>query len=172
MDADAILTAIREVATGVTGSVRTVATTLGEETHGNNADGRVWIRGRVRPQIDVRMPPPRRTNAVGPSNASRAVLEADFDVRLAYSAKSLTDLRPDLRYALRAEAAETALEVGQALTYVGNLAQTAAAAATGLVGGKLRERAATVVTREDWTAGIYEVELRLAGWILENQATA
>lgn len=165
MDADAILDAIRNVVKGAAGSVRTVpAGTFGEDVHEDIPDGARWLRAKVKKQFDVSLRPPRRTSAVGPVNGSRALLELWIDVRLTYAADAVEDLIEERRYAVRALAADDALAVTQALTWPGNVA--------GLVSSKLRQREAPVVAREDWSAGIYEVELRFDAWVNETQAVA
>lgn len=173
MNGDAIVGAIRGVIRGELGSVRTVpASAFGEDVHAGVEDGAKWIRAKVKKRFDVQLSPPERTRDLGPPTANRAVLAIVVIVTLTYAVDHTEDLIDARRYEVRALAAEDALVVTQALSWPGNLAVDGAAAATGLVSAMLRESAPPRTTREDWRAGIYEVELRLRGLVLETQAVA
>ena len=172
MNGAAIMGAIRGVVTGALGSVRTLTADAFSEDTETEADEARWLRATIAPGFDVSGPPPRRSSALGPSNASRAVLMQDINVRLTYASEALQDIIPARRYAVRAQANTDAVEVTKALTWAGNLAVDESASSTGLIGAALYERAAPAVVREDWSAGIYEVELRFGARILESQAVS
>jgi hypothetical protein len=161
VDADALITAIRDVIKGDAGSVRTVPAGFGEDVAADTPDAAKWLRGT---SFDVRFRPPRRTPGVGPVNGSRALLVVEVDVRLTYRVEKHAALVESRRYEVRAQAGEDALTITQALTWPGNV--------PGFVGAQLRQRSGGAVTRADWRAGIYEVELYLEGLVNETQAVA
>lgn len=172
VNSGAILGAVRGVVTGALGSVRTLTADEFAEDAETETDAARWLRATIKPGFDVSGPPPRRSSALGPSNASRAVLLQDVDVRLTYASEALQDLIPARRYAVRAAANDAAVAVTQALTWAGNLLEDESATSTGLIGAALYERAAPAVVREDWAAGVYEIELRFGARILESQAVS
>lgn len=175
MDADAIYGAIRGVITGALGSVRTVpAGTFVEGLPSSiQADGARWLRAKAKRSFDVEIPPAARSRDLGPSTASRALLDLEVLVTLTYALSVVPETESkDYRFAARAQAIEDALAISQALTWPGNLVTDESANATGLVGQALLSELGTRVKREDWTAGLYELELRFAGKVLETQAVA
>lgn len=173
MNAERIGDAIRGVLLGTLGSVRTVPVgTFGETVHSGTPDSARWIRAKVRAQADVRLPPPARTGIVGSAHASVAILAQDVFITITYAADATEDLIPDRRAEIRARAENDGRTVTDALEWPGNLEVDTSAQATGLVSGLLLESAPPRVTREDWTAGIYEVELALRGWVQHTRAIA
>lgn len=171
MDADAIITAIREVATGQGGTVRKVAqSTIQEGVYEGLNDSRTALRARVRTAIDVRAPRMQRTGAVGPQTANREVISIEVDVMLTHSTEH--ELREDERHGARAAAAEDATAIRRALGWPGNVTVTIAGTATGIVSGCLLERSPWAITREDWGKRILQSELHLRGWVLDTQPIA
>lgn len=174
MNGDAIVGAIRGVILGELGSVRTVpAGAFGEgvpSTWPGGDDGARRLLADAKKTFDVHLGLPRRTNAVGPSTASRAVLALDVRVTLTYAITLVADtFDAGHRYAARALASEDALTITQALEWPGNLLVDTEGAVTKLVSGRLGEGAPPRVVREDWTTGVYEVELRYRAHVLEEQ---
>lgn len=181
MDVDAISTAVREVLTGTLGSVRTVtAGKFEENVHDESSDAEMWLRGRsgtagaLQAQADVRIGTARQTGWAGPPSANITVWVLPLEVGLYYAAQPYGDLVTSRRYLIRAQAAEDAVTVTQALTWPGNLTATAAAAATGIVSGILQPRGEPVVEREEWTdeVGLLVLAIPFDAWIQESQAVA
>ena len=174
MDADAILGAVRGVLLGDLGSVRTIpADTFNEGVPAELVNDQARRNSVVEqtPAFDVEITPPRRTRAVGPSMASRAVLSIEVTVRLTYAITKVADVEGSThRRAVRAQAAEHALLVTQALTWNRNL-EDDGTDPTNLINGSLIERSSRQV-REDWEAGVLEVECVFEGLVLETQAVA
>ena len=170
MDADAIILNVRGVLLGSQGNVRTVPAALfGEGVHEDLNDDAKWIRAKVRPRFDVKLSPSRPTGAVAPRTANRAVLAIDVIVTLTYASGPTEDLIDARRNLIRAQAAENALTVQQALEWPSNLPQ----ASTGLISSRLSMKPGWPrISREDWAARIYEVELAFDGLVLETQAVA
>ena len=136
---DAILTAVREVIEDGAGSVRTIAS-------GDYLVGQVGARSvpglahdaLISPRADIALTVTGRNGASPPITGSVQLLDVSIVVRLVRSLSAHVVMDHDARQAVRALAARDADVLAQALTWPGNLAQTAAGAPTGLVSGCLR----------------------------------
>ena len=107
IDASAVLDAVRGVIRGELGSVRTVSTTYGEESHEATSDAERWIRGAAEVQADVQVTSgPWHSGAVGPGTASSGLWVLGLVVELSYSLAPYADLTPGTRYAARQSATE------------------------------------------------------------------
>lgn len=179
MDAVAILGAIRGVIRGELGSVRVVpADAFGEglpasyqgDSPIDPGDGARWLRANAKKSFDVELDPPGRSPALGPSTASKALLVVGVRVTLVYAITIIGDVASaDYRFAARALAAEDTYTITAALEWPGNLRVDTEDAETALVSQRLSAVGRPRVVREDWRAGLYEVELRFQGHVLEDQ---
>lgn len=167
MDADAVVQAVREVATGAKGYGRVVPVDRIEEgVFEGLPDSSAALRSLVRTAVDVRMPRTVRTGAVGPQTANREVLAVELDLRLTHAVMHEVD--EDGRHEVRAAAAEDAVLIRRALGVPGQLTTTLAGAPTGIVSGLLLEREpGWEIVREDWTVRILASVVRLRGWVLD-----
>lgn len=166
MDVGAIVDEVREVLEGTRGSVRVVPQgALAEgppEPLGAAALER--LSALTRPVYDVQEGLPRRTSAVGPSTASRAVYALPLVLTLTFALTEVADAASsDHRHAVRSAAADLAVAVSQALSWPGNVS-------AGVVPGSLRE--VSRATRERWAVGLYHVELEYEALVLETQEVA
>ena len=175
MNVDAITDAVRGVLMGTAGSVRTVTVgRFAEDVHDDTEDGAAWVRGRtgaagaLQAQADIRVGVPRRTGWVGSQAASIGVWVLPLTVVLRYAVPALVDLREDVRYAIRAQAAEDAVEVGLALTWPGNVPSVS------VVSDVLHAAGTPTVEREDFgeDAGLYVLAIPFEAWVQETQAVA
>jgi hypothetical protein len=146
----AILTAIREVIEDGTGSVRTI--TSGDYLPGETSARSIPGLSRdalIAPRAEVRLVETTRSEASPAITGSFQLLALDLEIRLVRSLTTFKLLDHDARQAVHALAALDGDVLAQALTWPGNLTQTAAAAATGLVSGCLRT---------DWRSAVGTVE--------------
>ena len=175
MDADAILAAVRGVILGDLGTVRTVpAETFVDGVPADlRADEPRRQRSVSKPSFDVELDPPFATGAVGPRDASRALLSVPITVTLSYAITDTADAANGTeRRRIRALAAEHANTITQALGWGRNVEIDGDANPTGIIPGGLSPAGRPVVKREDWSAGIYELELRFEALVLETRAVA
>lgn len=175
MNADAIIAAVRGVLLGDLGSVRVIAPGRFVDGVPADLDNDVARHNRAieRPSFDVEMDPSVNTGALGPSNASRVILSSPVTVTLTYALSEVADVEASAhRRSVRATAAADSLAVTQALTWNRNLHIDPDGTATHLINGSLRPTVGRPVTREDWDAGVYELELTFTALVVEAQAVA
>ena len=181
IDASAVLDAVRGVIRGELGSVRTVSTTYGEESHEATSDAERWIRGAAEVQADVQVTSgPWHSGAVGPGTASSGLWVLGLVVELSYSLAPYADLTPGTRYAARQSATKDVERLTLALTWPGNLSVDGSANATGLVSGRLsRQRHdGTALEAPQWTeraddnVGLLMIRIPFEAWIVSAQAVA
>lgn len=180
MNAEAITAAIREVIRGELGSVRTVP--VGEWIEGVPAqlgmhggldgDTARRLRAEGRRLFDVEVAPARRTGAVGSSAASHSLLAITTRIVLWLPITLVAEtVSADHRYAARADALEQAQVIREAIEWPGNLLATADGTPTGIVSGRLGEAQTPRIVREDWSRGLYEIELRFSGYVQRSAET-
>lgn len=148
--APAILTAIREVIEDGAGSVRTITSGsyLPSETSARSIPG-LSHDALIAPRAEVRIAETSRHEATPPITGSFQLVAMIIEIRLVRSLTAFKLLDNDARQAVQALAAVDGDVLAQALTWPGNLTQTAAADPTGLVSGCLRT---------DWTSAVGTVE--------------
>lgn len=175
MDADAILAAIRGVLLGELGTVRTIpAGTFLDGVPASLVDDASRAgRALTKPCFDIELDPALATSAVGPRDASRALLSMPVKITLTYPITDVNDAENGTeRRRIRALAAEQANMVTQALEWGRNVEEDGDGTPTGIIPGGLRAVSRPIVRREDWTAGLYEIELRFEAYVLETRAVA
>ena len=167
MNTAAISTAIGEVLTGSLGSTRTVpAGTFSEGVHDGSSEAQMNQRALAGPRFFVRLEDPSRLPAVGPSTSNRVVLEMGVKVVLTYLAPQ--EIRATGRRAIEATAIDNGETVRRALEWPGNLTQTAAGAATGLVSGCIVFQSSRS-GRVNWARRVYQRELTFLARVLDAQ---
>lgn len=171
LSAAALLTAAEEVCLGTIGSVRTVAAgTVALDGYEGQTDEKLAAAVRVKPRVELEVVELARTGAVAPLTANIAIERATL--RLVLVLTTEFELRDDQRASVRAAWLELMESLRDALCWPGNLAQTAAASTTRLVGQQLVPSGAARVLREDWRRRIYKGEQRLVGLIRATKAVA
>lgn len=174
MNTAAIYSAIRGVIEGRLGSVRTVpagALELGLPVEDDDHDRARWLRAQRAPRYDVAISPPARSDALGPWTCDRSLNTVDVVITLCYPLVRLGDMHSAARFAVRSGANDTTRLVTEALSWPGNLAADESGTPLGLVSQCLVPVGEPIALREDWDAGIYEVELRLMGRVQRAAAT-
>lgn len=175
---DAIVSAIRGVILGELGEVRTVPAGAWIEgqpaqfgVHGGlDADTTRRLRASGQRLFDFELAPPRRTGAVGSSAAAQAIHSLEVRIVLWLPITLVADTASTAhRRSVRAEMMEQARVITDALEWPGNLTRDPEGTDTSLVSGMLREAAAPRIVREDWSAGLYEIELRMTGLVHETR---
>lgn len=170
MNTAAILRATEEVLLGSIGTVRTVdADELALDAYSGQTDEARAAAARVRARVEVEPLTVKRTGAVAPETASRAILEIELAIRFAFTTEH--ELEDSERRAAHAAALDTVETARKALAWPGNLVETSAADATSLVGGCLYFRSLTRA-RADFRTRLIEYELRMFGLVNESQATS
>jgi len=146
----AITTAIREVIEDGTGSVRTITSGdyLPGETSARSVPG-LSHDALIAPRAEVRIVETARHEASPAITGSFQLVALEIEIRLVRSLTTFKLLDHDARQAVYDLAARDGDVLAQALTWPGNLTQTAASAATGLVSGCLRT---------DWRSAVGTVE--------------
>lgn len=166
-----LLTAIEELLEGTIGSVRTV--TSGDfmnTVYSGQDDEAKAVQALVKKSFDVAPLTLERSPATLTERSSLVLIEARLRVSVAYRLDS--EVVKSRRKAVRAEAADDAETIRQALSYPGNLTQTNAGEDTNLVSGMLLEDGPYQVTREDWDANLMETQRDYRGWLEVSQAVA
>lgn len=137
--ATAILTAIREVVEDATGSVRTIADGRFEPgTYSDQARAAASVLALGNARAEVTISGLRRAPESPPVGGSFALYGLDVEVTVVRNFGVAAEVDTDTRVAIRAAALLDADLLQQALGWPGNLTQTSAAVATGLVSGLLR----------------------------------
>lgn len=176
MNESAIVEAVRGVIRGELGSVRTVpADTFGDGMPASwlAMDSARRLRTGVKSTFDVEIDPAQRTAAVGPPTASLSVEAIRLTITLTYALAAVADaVTDDYRHGVRTGAAADARTIRLALEWPGNLLVDGDANATGLISGRLQAQGPARRKREDWDAGLYELELIMSGHALASQAVA
>lgn len=168
MSFGAALTAIEECLDGTLGSVRTTTSDdLSRDAYAAADDFTLAQRAMSGRRFEVEVVGQRRTTAVGPPTADRAVLALDILIVLVVPTAS--EVEGDLRAAVRALAENIYMRAQQALMWPGNLVTTVAGASTGIVSGCLSKCGPARVTREDWKARIYRLEAPATALVLVSQ---
>ncbi len=170
------LTAIREVLDDAGGSLRTIAATrFTDDLDGSTAEAEKQRRGiRSDKPIRVRITGQRRHPKTPPINGSVLLYELDFEVTVSRTIATLEQISSDDFAVLEALAWEDADAIRQALCTPPNLEETAASAATNIVGDALRyvdSRGAPVPLVGDG-AQRYETIHRFTGALKVLPATA
>ena len=156
---EAILTRIREVVDTGAGTGRTInsARFNGDLPEGlddmENARRAVEVARHEASIIGV-----RRSPSSPPELGSLLLYDIDVQVRVIRALTRHEQISDPDRDVLIAQASEDADVLAQALGYPGNLTQTAAAAATDLVSGRLRYVSSKVVIRGSVNAGAQAIE--------------
>jgi hypothetical protein len=137
--AEEILVAIRDVLENAHGSARTITsgTYLGQ-MHEALAGRTEAVRALVKPRAEARIVETARHPQALPEPGNVQLVALTIEVRIVRVVAGEVGLKDDLRDEVRGLAAEDGDVLRRALGFPGNLAQTAAAAATGLVSGMLR----------------------------------
>ena len=176
LDADPILTAIREVLEEAHGSLRTIASTrfFGELPEGLT-DDEASLRAMERPRVEASITGQRRHPDSPSRMGSYKLTEIDVMVKV------IRHLSPDhkfddaLRDQIKALAQEDVDLISQALTTPPNLATTVAGTATGLCTDCLHDAGdgATVVrVKQTDTGHLIETQIRFTGVVKVTQATS
>ena len=154
----AVLTAIEEVCLGTIGTVRTIpAASILRGVYAGIADLTLAENVRAKGRFEAELLGHERTGAVAPEAGNVHVYGVDVRVQLAMTMES--EVEADQRRATRAAALDFAEAVRRALRWPGNLTSTAAAVATGAVSGCFVKLGPSRVTREDWKARIFRMEM-------------
>ena len=161
-----VLTAIREVCEGSVGSVRTVVSdTMLSGLHTGMADARKATLALVKPRFDVQ-PVAWGKHVSTPSvKGTVAIREIQLNLLVSYHLEITDDLNQAEKEAIRATVFNNAETIRQALTFPGNLTQTASATSTGLVSGLLEEIGEFKVIREDFAAHILDTSQAFRGLV-------
>ena len=137
--AAAILTAIREVVEDAAGSIRIItADTYRPGAHEGLGEDAASTQALVKPRADVRFTSVEPHGARPPEQGSFTLYALELEVVVTRFVGTEHMILDDVRTKLRAVAAEDGSRLAQALGWPGNLTQTSAAVATGLVSGMLR----------------------------------
>lgn len=137
--AAAILTAVREVVEDAAGSVRIIASdTYRPGAHESLGEDAASTQALVRPRAEARFTSIEPHGARPPEQGSFTLYAIDLEVTVTRFIGTEHMILDDVRTALRAVAAQDSSRLAQALGWPGNLTQTSAAVATGLVSGMLR----------------------------------
>mgnify|MGYP007083423758 CR=1 FL=1 len=166
--AEAILTAIEELAKGEIGATRVLsAGDLALDAYDTIDDRTLAERTLVSPRIEVMLESIERNKAVAPRTALVQVDDVNLKLRIAVRTES--EVRHEERMRSRARALSLADRLTKALTWPGNLAQTAGAVPTGLVSRCLHRVGPWKVTREDFKRKVLVIESSAKGRV---QSTA
>lgn len=166
--AEAILTAIEELAKGEIGAVRALgAAELGLDAYDSIDDRTLAERALVLPRIEVMLESLERNKHVAPRTASVQIDDVNLKLRIAVRTEA--EVRHEERMRSRARALSLADRLTKALTWPGNLTQTAAAVSTGLVSRCLHRVGPWKVTREDFKKKVLVIEASAKGRV---QSTA
>ena len=167
MNAAALTTAIAEILTGSIGATRTVpAGTYLEGVHDGSNEAQMNQRSLVKPRFAIRLENPKRSGAVGPSTADRVIIEMGVKITFTYLAPQ--EILTAGRREIEATAIDNAETARRALEWPGNLTQTSAATATGLISGCLVYDAGRQA-RVNWRQRIYQRELSFTARVLDTQ---
>ncbi len=169
MSADAMIRAVEEVCLGTLGTVRTETDSLTRDAYAVMDDLTAAQRAIVNARFEVETVGEERTTSVGPSTSNRAIVA--YDLRVALIFPTASEVEADLRRDVRARVLNTLGRVRKALTWPGNLTQTLAAVATGVVPGGVKCSPGRV-TREDWKSRIVRAEMPIRVLVLETQAVS
>lgn len=157
----AIVTAVEEVLEGALGTVRTLATTeLASGTYPSLNDGERARRAMVRPRFDVQLTRVTRHPSSPSEKSSYGLYQIEVVVSCDY--KLSHEISEADRKSIRAQAITDAEQARQALGWPGNLTQTAAAVATGIVSGLLTFEGFEV-ENEDFETRLLKTRLTFAG---------
>lgn len=139
VDTTAILVRLREVLDSAQGTLRTIAAGRFDSGlyDGLDVDAQA-LRALDIPIVEASIASTGHHPASPSVMGNLAFRSIEVEVRVVRSATLAHKLNTTTRDTLRGLAAQDADVIAQALTYPGNLTQTAAAAATGLVSGCLR----------------------------------
>lgn len=165
-----MLRAVEEVCLGTLGTIRTQTDGLLRDAYAAIDDVTLAQRAVVSRRFEIEIVSSDRTGVVGPPSADRAVVA--YDLRIAVVVTTLSEVEADLRRAVRGLCANIADRTRQALLWPGNLTQTTAAVATGLISGCLAKVGPARVTRDDWKARIYRCEMPARGLVLVSQSVS
>lgn len=143
--AAAILTAVREVVEDAAGSIRIItADTYRPGAHEAQNDAAASTEALVRPRAEARFTSIAPHSARPPEQGSFTLYALELEVTITRYLGTQHVINDAVRTMLRAVAAEDASRLAQALGWPGNVATTAAGAATGLVSGMLRHTGSDV----------------------------
>lgn len=161
----AIFTAIEEVSVGALGTVRTmVADGLRPAAYSGIGDRTLAERALVKPRVEIELVGVNRSKAIAPATASKQMY--DLELKIAVALSTQHEIRDDERRAVRAEGLALATQLIEALTWPGNLAETASGAPTGLVSRCLHWVGPAKVTRQDFKKRVFALELPARGRVL------
>lgn len=154
VDATAILTAVREALEDAGGTLRTIAATRfdGGLYDGLDVDAQT-LRALDTPIAEARLISIDRHPDSPPRMHSMSLLTVNIEVDVVRSATLEHKLTDATRDTLKGLAAQDSDVIAQALTYPGNLTQTAAAAATNLVSGMLIHEGSSIEAAFDGATG-------------------
>lgn len=137
--AAAILTRVREVVEDAAGSVRIVtADTYRPGAHEAQNPDAASTEALVKPRAEARFTTIEPHSSRPPIQGSFTLYAVELEVTVTRFLGTEHMILPDVRTALRAVAAEDASRIAQALEWPGQLDETGASVATGLVSGMLR----------------------------------
>lgn len=137
--AAAILTAVREVCEEAAGSVRIIAAdTYRPGAHEALGEDAASTQALVKPRAEARFTSIEPHGARPAEQGSFTLYALELEVTVTRFLGTEHMILDDVRTTLRAVAAQDASRLAQALGWPGNLTQTSAAVATGLVSGMLR----------------------------------
>lgn len=137
--AAAILTRVREVVEEAAGSVRIItADTYRPGAHEALGEDAASTQALVKPRAEARFTSIEPHGARPAEQGSFTLYGLELEVTVTRFIGTEHMILDDVRTTLRAVAAEDASRLAQALGWPGNLTQTSAAVATGLVSGMLR----------------------------------
>ena len=174
-DYDAVLTAIREVLEDDAGTLRTLGTRFFGGLFGDIDDDEASLRAMERPIVEATITGRRRHPSSPSRMGSYKLEEIDVTVRVIRHLNADHALDDDRRDDVKALAINDGDLIAQALTYPGNLTQTAAAAPTNLCTGCLSEtEEGTTVARVKLTdtGRLIETEHVFVGVVQATQATS
>lgn len=168
----AIRKRLREVLLDGSGNVRTVPASrvYGDSVGVSSTDARIHRQTLIKPRIHF---PPldieRGQKAESePSNRTQYQIGLTIEATYRLPEEILDD---DTRDGILAVAEEDSVYFREALGWPGNLAQTEAAAATGIVSGQLRFESFGTI-REDWPGRVLITRHRYTGTVVVTMAIA
>lgn len=173
--ANAIITAVRDVLDSAAGSLRTItAATFDGSAFAGLSDEEKSRLGTVRPNFDVRIAGIAPHGSAPPRNNSLGLYAVRVEVVVYRHVGPVHKVTASTRDTAYAAAIEDGDAIAQALEWPGNLTQTSAAVATGLVGAKLMYDGSEVsrVDLRDDSPGLIETIHRFHGIAQVAQAVS
>lgn len=144
--------AVRERMEAALSSTRDIASgRFDGEYYTNMQDQERRLLSLITPRYDVRIVGASRHESSPTINSTLALMTIELDIICSYALATPAEA-DDTRDVVRATAEQDADIIRQALTFPNNIDDTSAAAATGLVSGRL-EWNGFEVTREEWGEG-------------------